>query len=123
MPRRAPTFATAADLEAEQTILAVIRAARPDDAFLGEESGLIGSSERAWLVDPLCGTLNFAARTPLVAVNVGLHTPAGVTAAAVADPFANEMYWVTGGGARLRRDGAVLPLTPSPASGLVRSYW
>jgi myo-inositol-1(or 4)-monophosphatase len=112
-------FATAADLEAEQAILAVIRAARPDDAFLGEEGGLIGSSERRWLVDPLCGTLNFAARTPLVAVNVALDTPAGVTAAAVADPFANEMYWMTGGRAGLSVDGAVLPLTPSPVSSLV----
>jgi myo-inositol-1(or 4)-monophosphatase len=112
-------FATAADLEAEQAILAVIKAARPDDAFVGEECGPVGSSERTWLVDPLCGTLNFAARTPLVAVNVALRTPAGVTTAAVADPFAGEVYWVTGGRAGLRRDGAVLPLTPSAASGLV----
>jgi myo-inositol-1(or 4)-monophosphatase len=112
-------FATAADLEAEQAILAVIKAARPDDAFVGEECGVVGSSERTWLVDPLCGTLNFAARTPLVAVNVALRTPAGVTAAAVADPFANELYRVTGGRAGLRRDGATLPLTPSAASSLI----
>src|SRR5581483_4733085 len=69
-------FATVADLEAEQAILDVIRAARPDDAFLGEEGGLSGEGERTWLVDPLCGTLNFAARTPLVAVNVALRSPA-----------------------------------------------
>src|SRR5262245_18157056 len=83
-------FATAADLEAEQAILEVIRAALPDDAFLAEEGGLTGSGERTWLVDPLCGTLNFAARTPLVAVNVALRTPAGTIAAAVIDPFADE---------------------------------
>lgn len=112
-------FATAADLEAEQAILAVITAARPDDAFVGEECGQVGSSERTWLVDPLCGTLNFAARTPLVAVNVALRTPSGITAAAVADPFADELYWVTGGRARLRRDGATVPLTPSAVSSLV----
>jgi myo-inositol-1(or 4)-monophosphatase len=112
-------FATAADLEAEQAILDVIRAARPADAFLGEEGGLIGSGERTWLVDPLCGTLNFAARTPLVAVNVALRTPAGVTAAAVIDPFASEVYWMAGGRAGLRRDGAVVPLVPSSGSSLV----
>ena len=112
-------FATAADLEAEQAILDVIRAARPDDAFLGEEGGLIGSGERTWLVDPLCGTLNFAARTPLVAVNVALRTPAGVTSAAVADPFADELYWTTDGRAGLLRNDATVPLTPSPASNLV----
>lgn len=32
-------FATAADVEAERTILGVIRAARPHDAVLGEEGG------------------------------------------------------------------------------------
>lgn len=32
-------FATAADVEAEKAILGVIRAARPDDAVLGEEGG------------------------------------------------------------------------------------
>jgi fructose-1,6-bisphosphatase/inositol monophosphatase family enzyme len=58
------------DSVCRQAILDVVRAARPDDAFLGEEGGLTGSGERTWLVDPLCGTLNFAARTPLVTVNV-----------------------------------------------------
>jgi myo-inositol-1(or 4)-monophosphatase len=112
-------FATAADLEAEQAILDVIRAARPDDAFLGEEGGLIGSGERTWLVDPLCGTLNFAARTPLVAVNVALRTPAGVVAAAVIDPFAEEVYWVAEGRVGLRRGEAAVPLGPSGGSSLV----
>ncbi len=32
-------FATVADVEAEKAILRVIRAARPDDAVLGEEGG------------------------------------------------------------------------------------
>lgn len=112
-------FATAADLEAELAILDVIRAARPDDAFLGEEGGLIGSAERTWLVDPLCGTLNFAARTPLVAVNVALRTPAGVMAAAVIDPFADEVYWVADGRVGLRRGGAPVPLAPSGRSRLI----
>jgi myo-inositol-1(or 4)-monophosphatase len=46
-------FATAADMEAEKAILAVIRAARPDDAVLGEEGGQQGAAEaaRQWLVD------------------------------------------------------------------------
>jgi myo-inositol-1(or 4)-monophosphatase len=112
-------FATAADIEAEQAIRDVIQAARPDDAFLGEESGWSGSGERTWLVDPLCGTLNFAARTPLVAVNVALHTPAGIIAAAVIDPFADEVYWVAGGRAGLRRDGVAAPLTPDGGLSLV----
>ncbi|SCF13132.1 myo-inositol-1(or 4)-monophosphatase [Micromonospora viridifaciens] len=114
-------FATAADIEAEQAILDVIRAARPDDAVLGEESGRTGAddAERTWLVDPLCGTLNYAARMPLVAVNVALRAAAGATVAASADPFAGEVFWTDGGPAQVRRDGVDERLTPSAETRLV----
>lgn len=114
-------FATAADIEAEQAILDVLRTARPDDAVLGEESGLTGPSgaERTWLVDPLCGTLNFAARTTMVAVNVALQSGADIVAAAAADPFAGEVFW-TDGTRAVRRVGDIdEPLTPSAESLLV----
>lgn len=115
-------FATAADLESERAVLDVLRRARPHDAVLGEESGHTGSrsADRVWLVDPLCGTLNYAARTPLVAVNVALRTGPEVTAAAVADPFAGEVFWFgDGGAAQIRRDGVDEPLAPSAGSRLV----
>ncbi len=116
--KSAVDFATAADIEAEKTILDVIRAARPDDAVTGEESGRTGpdGAERMWLVDPLCGTLNYAARNMLVAVNVALRVGSGVTAAASADPFADEVFWTDGAHAYVRRDGADERLTPSSAS-------
>lgn len=57
-------FATDADFHAERAVLDVIAGARPDDARIGEETGAVaGSGSRRWLVDPLCGTLNFAAQT------------------------------------------------------------
>jgi myo-inositol-1(or 4)-monophosphatase len=113
-------FATEADLDAEQAIRDVIRAARPGDAFEGEESGLLGSltAERTWLVDPLCGTLNFAARTPLVAVNVALRDGSLTSVAAVTDPFAQETYWTDGSGA-WARTAADAPLVPDAGSRLV----
>lgn len=97
-------FATDADVEAEKTILGVTRARRPDDAV------------RQWLVDPLCGTLNYAVGTMLVAVDVALRDGA----ASVADPFSGEVFFTDGESARVRRDGADdAPLTPTPASSLV----
>jgi myo-inositol-1(or 4)-monophosphatase len=92
--KSATDFATQADLDSESAIKATVREAFPDDAFLGEEGGLDGPADatRVWLVDPLCGTLNFAATTPLVGVNVALRHGPDVVAAAVADPFANEMF-------------------------------
>ncbi|GAB3798505.1 inositol monophosphatase family protein [Micromonospora zhanjiangensis] len=114
-------FATEADLAAEQAILDVLRAARPGDAVLGEESGLTGDSRagRTWLVDPLCGTLNFAAQTTLVAVNVALRTGSGLTAAAAADPFTGEVFWTDRQRTYLRRDGADSEASPSADNRLV----
>ncbi|RFU39929.1 inositol monophosphatase family protein [Actinomadura logoneensis] len=114
-------FATAADVAAEKAILDMIRAARPGDALLGEESGREGAAdaERTWLTDPLCGTLNYAARSMLVAVNVALRTRDGLTAAASADPFNDEVFWTDGEHAHVRHDGVDSKLVPSSASGLV----
>ncbi|MFE7383324.1 inositol monophosphatase family protein [Streptomyces zhihengii] len=111
-------FATDADVAAEKAVLDVIRAARPGDAVLGEEGGQQGAAgaERQWLVDPLCGTLNYAVGTMAVAVNVALRDGA----AAVADPFGGEVYLTDGKTARVRREGAgEEPLRPSSASRLV----
>ncbi|MEU7914152.1 inositol monophosphatase family protein [Microbispora bryophytorum] len=119
--KSADDFATAADIEAEKAILDVIGTARPDDAVTGEESGRTGrdGAERMWLVDPLCGTLNYAARTMLVAVNVALRAGSAVTAAACADPFAGEVFWTDGAHAYVRRDARDELLTPSAESRLV----
>ncbi|MGW3209824.1 inositol monophosphatase family protein [Streptomyces sp. NPDC001135] len=119
--KSAGDFATEADLAAERAVLDVLRAARPDDAVTGEESGRAGAADapRRWLVDPLCGTLNYAVRTMLVGVNVALREGDRVTAAATADPFSGEVFWTDGEAARVRRDGADEPLTPSAGSALV----
>ena len=72
--KAATDFATEADRAAEQAILDVIHTARPDDGFEGEELGAVhlGAGGRRWLVDPLCGTANFAAGSASFCVNVAL---------------------------------------------------
>jgi myo-inositol-1(or 4)-monophosphatase len=119
--KSANDFATDADIEGEHAILEVLRSARPTDAYLGEELGVSGdtSSERVWLVDPLCGTLNFAAHTPLVAVNVALRDGGVVAVAAAADPFAGEVFWTDGKAAWVRREGVDRRLVPSSGTRLV----
>ncbi|GAA1043128.1 inositol monophosphatase family protein [Streptomyces murinus] len=114
-------FATEADLAAERAILDVLHTARPDDAVTGEESGPRGAAgaRRRWLVDPLCGTLNYAVRTRLVGVNVALRVDGETTAAATADPFTGEVFWTDGTRARLSTGDGEETLTPSAASALV----
>ncbi|MFB9469555.1 inositol monophosphatase family protein [Nonomuraea salmonea] len=114
-------FATEADVAAERAIIDTIRTARPDDAITGEESGHTGpaTSDRTWLVDPLCGTLNYAAGTRLVAVNVALRTGTDIAVAAVADPFTDEVFWTDGTTATVSRNDTKEPLKPSAHPPLV----
>ena len=127
--KSATDFATDADLAAERAILELIQSARPADAILGEEYGASGKADasRRWLVDPLCGTLNFAAGTPLFSVNVALQIDGETSVAAVADPVAGEIFWAADetsdethrATAGVRRGGSDLPLVPSADSLLV----
>lgn len=114
-------FATDADLAAEQAILEILRYSRPDDAVLGEETGRVGASEsgRIWLVDPLCGTANYAAGHLMVSVNVALREGSEIVAAASADPSTGEAYWTDGAHALVRRGHVIRALRPSPRTGLV----
>jgi myo-inositol-1(or 4)-monophosphatase len=98
-----------------------LRAARPYDVIVSEESGRTGAggNERMWLVDPLCGTLNYAVRNMLTSVNVALRTGAQVSVAASADPFTNEVFWTDSIAAYVRRGGVDQRLAPSAESKLV----
>jgi myo-inositol-1(or 4)-monophosphatase len=118
--KSAADFATEADLAAERAIMTVLMDACPGDGFVGEESGGdAAAADRCWLVEPLCGTVNYAAHTPLVAVNVALRVGDRVTAAAVADPFSGEVFWTDGETACVRAAGHDAPLVPDPVSRLV----
>lgn len=114
-------FATDVDVAAEDAMLAVLRRERAGDAILGEERGRTGSSEatRVWLIDPLCGTLNYAAGMRVVAVNAALRVDGRLTAAAVADPFNREIFWTDGVSASRRTGLADERLRPSAVTGLV----
>ncbi|MGB4779039.1 inositol monophosphatase family protein [Microbacterium sp.] len=62
---------TEADREVENLIRARLAAVRPDDGFLGEESGAEGgTSGITWVVDPIDGTVNYAYGIPHYAVSI-----------------------------------------------------
>lgn len=77
------------DREANALILDRLRAARPDDAILSEESAddpvRLGRS-RVWIVDPLDGTREFAERRDDWAVHVALAVDGRAAIGAVALP-------------------------------------
>ncbi|WP_028049239.1 inositol monophosphatase family protein [Cellulomonas sp. URHD0024] len=114
-------FATAADLAAETAIREALLLARPDDAMIGEELGAFGgSTDRTWLVDPLCGTRNFASGTHVFCVNVALRERGSVRVAAVAEPAARRVVWTDGfGGHERPADGADRRVAPASDSRIV----
>ncbi len=71
--KSSPTdLVTAVDREVEQLLLGRLRAARPDDAIVGEEGASHdGRSGVRWLVDPIDGTTNFVYGFPAFAVSIG----------------------------------------------------
>lgn len=90
---------TEADREVEQLIRERLRVERPDDGFLGEETGAErGTSGLTWVIDPIDGTVNYAygiaAYSVSVAVVEGEPHPEqwqGV-AAAVSAPALGELF-------------------------------
>ena len=62
---------TDADREVETLIRARLRAERPGDGFLGEETGAeIGETDVTWVVDPIDGTVNYAYGIPAYNVSI-----------------------------------------------------
>jgi myo-inositol-1(or 4)-monophosphatase len=86
-------FVSDADTAAEQAIVALLEAERPDDALLGEE-GTTRTSDtaRRWVVDGIDGTFNFLSGIPHWCVAVGLEQDGEPQAAAVYDPNAQELF-------------------------------
>lgn len=94
-----------ADLASERLIRKRLSAARPHDAFLGEEGGgEDGSSGLKWVVDPLDGTVNFLFGVPQWCVSVAVRDREGELAGAVFDPCRGELFTATREGPALLAD-------------------
>jgi myo-inositol-1(or 4)-monophosphatase len=84
---------TATDLAIEDAIRNMI--GEPSGfPIVGEERGGEAPPNSApyWLLDPICGTRNFASRIPLCCVNVALVEDGRVTVAVVGNPWIPEIH-------------------------------
>jgi myo-inositol-1(or 4)-monophosphatase len=108
---------TATDIAVEQAVRAVLGQAF-DFPVVGEEAGgapVPGAPY--WLVDPICGTRNFASAIPVFAVNVALAEGDQVSLGAVGDGSSGGVYCAEHGkGAFSMEDGAWQPVSTSAAS-------
>jgi myo-inositol-1(or 4)-monophosphatase len=96
---------TEMDRRSEELIRSRILAARPSDAILGEEGGLIGNADNApalWVIDPLDGTVNYLYGLPDWAVSVAAEVDGEIVTGAVYVPMRGELFSARlGGGAVL----------------------
>lgn len=98
--RKGPAdFVSNADRAAEETVVEVLRHARPDWGLLLEEGGSVtGSDERCrWIVDPLDGTSNFLHGIPHFAISIAAEIDGEVTAGLIHQPLTGESYWAEKG--------------------------
>lgn len=105
---------TEGDRATEQLIKKLILAQRPDDGFLGEETGFTpGKTSVVWVVDPIDGTVNYLYNNPNWAVSIAAvdashpmtedeltFDPAisKILVGAVYMPATKELYYANAGG-------------------------
>lgn len=112
---------TEADKGSEALIAERLMAAFPDDRLLAEEgsgAGQNADAERAWIVDPLDGTVNFMHGYPMFAVSIALVIGKTPVVGVVYDPLRDELF------AAERGQGATLnglPLRVSETSEMLRA--
>lgn len=95
-----------AAIEVQDAIVSVLREAAPGDGILLEEGPedepLDVGAARLWIVDPICGTLNFVHGIPYFAISIALRVDGDLRVGVVHDPMREETFAAhTGAGATL----------------------
>ena len=117
----ATDMVTEYDRASERLIVESLRAARPDDAIVGEEGTADeGSSGISWLIDPIDGTTNFLYGLPGYAVSIAAADHNGALAGAVYVPATAELFSAARGrGATLNGDAIHCSTNGNIATALV----
>lgn len=86
---------TSADRDCQALIIRQLHAAFPDDDVFGEESESHerpANDRRAWIIDPLDGTVNFLHGYPTFAVSIALYAEGRSQLGVIYDPSRDELF-------------------------------
>lgn len=91
-------FATTADLQAEKVIVEIITKNFPAHNIISEEKVRINNnSEYTWAVDPVDGTISYAAKMPFFAVSIGLLRKHEPIVGVIYHVEQKDLYWAQKG--------------------------
>ena len=100
-------WVSTADRESEAAIVQAIREHKPDDAFLGEESGMStdgSTADRIWIIDPLDGTSNYLQHFPFWSVSIALREKGEMVCGLIYEPL-RDLVFTAERGSGAFRDG------------------
>ncbi len=116
--KKGDDFATEVDLAIERQVVAALIAATGIEAHGEEFGGAAVDSPWVWVLDPIDGTFNYAAGTPMASILLALLHDGEPVAGLTWLPFTGDRYTAVAGGA-LMKNGA--PQPPLGTAKLVES--
>jgi myo-inositol-1(or 4)-monophosphatase len=106
--KKGDDFATEVDLAIERQVVAALVAATGIEVHGEEFGGAAVDSPWVWVLDPVDGTFNYAAGSPMAAILLGLLHDGDPVAGLTWSPFTDERYTAVAGGP-LMKNGAPRP--------------
>ncbi|MBI2822767.1 MAG: inositol monophosphatase [Acidobacteria bacterium] len=90
-----------ASLLVQEAIVSTLLAEVPHSGIVAEEgpedTPLPVDAEHLWIVDPICGSLNFVQGVPYFAISIALRSEGDIRAGVVYDPCRDELFEATTG--------------------------
>lgn len=117
---------TEVDEISERIIIDRIKAARPNDCILSEESGWSGVDDGryVWIIDPIDGTTNYATGLPFFCVSIAVSKDGVSKAGAIYDPLHDDMFFAEEGkGAYLNGQPITVSSVQDANAGLISVSW
>lgn len=103
-------FATEVDLAIERQVVAALVAATGIEVYGEEFGGPAVDSRWVWVLDPIDGTINYAAGSPLAAILLGLLHDGVPVAGLTWMPFTDQRYTAVAGGPLIKNGVPQPPL-------------
>jgi myo-inositol-1(or 4)-monophosphatase len=90
-----------ASLEVQESVSSMLLSEFPGSAILAEEgpedTPVAVDAEHLWIVDPICGSLNYVQGIPYFAVSVALRSAGSIRLGVVYDPCNDELFEAAAG--------------------------